>query len=75
METNRMVDVYKYADKLARFLYNEGFRVGFNGKPDKQLRAVINNYCKKENFVGVEREIIALRVSQVMHNEQTKLYR
>lgn len=75
METTRLMEVYKYADKKAEFLYNEGYRVSYNGRPTKQLRAVISNYCKKDGFDGVEVQLIIGRIAIVMFDLENKMYR
>lgn len=75
MDTNRMQEVYRYADRKAKFLYDEGFRVNWNGRPTKQLRAIINNYCKKDGFSGVEVQLIIGRISIVMFDLEKNLYR
>lgn len=75
METERLMEVYKYADEKAKFLYNEGYRVNYNGRPTKQLRAIINNYCKKDGFNGVEVQMITGRIAIVMFDLENKMYR
>ena len=75
METKRLVEVYKYADKKAKFLYEEGYRVSWNGRPTKQLRAIINNYCKKDGFNGVEIQLITGRIAIVMFDLEKQMYR
>lgn len=75
MEIERMQKVYSYADNKAKFLYEEGYRVNYNGRPTKQLRAIVNNYCKKDGFSGVEIQMIMGRVSTKMFDLENKLYR
>jgi hypothetical protein len=75
MDANRQMEIYKYANEKAKFLYNEGFRVNWNGRPTKQLRAIINNYCKKDGFNGVEIQLIVGRVSIIMYDLEREMYR
>lgn len=75
MDFDRQMEVYQYADRKARFLYNEGYRTTYNGKLTKQLRAIINNYCKKDGFHGIEVQMISLRIAIVMTDIETNLYR
>lgn len=75
MDANRQMEIYKYANEKARFLYNEGFRVNWNGRPTKQLRAIINNYCKKDGFNGVEIQLIVGRISIIMYDLEREMYR
>lgn len=74
MEIERLMEVYKYADKKAHFLYNEDFRVQWNGKPTKQLRAIISNYCKGDGFKGEEVKMITRRITAVMFELEYKMY-
>lgn len=75
METTRLIEVYQYADRKANFLYREGYRVNYNGRPTKQLRAIINNYCKKDGFNGVEVQMIVGRIAIVMFDLENNMYR
>lgn len=75
MDIDRMQETYRYADRKARFLYNEGFRVQWNGRPTKQLRAIINNYCKKDGFDKTETKMITDRIITVMFDLEKDLYR
>lgn len=75
METSRMQEVYRYADRKAKFLYNEGFRVQWNGRLTKQLRAIINKYCKADGFSGVEVQMISIHIARTMHSLENDLYR
>ena len=75
MDANRQMKIFKYANEKARFLYNEGFRVNWNGRPTKQLRAIINNYCKKDGFNGIEVQLIVGRISILMYDLEREMYR
>lgn len=75
METTRLIEVYQYADRKAKFLYDEGYRVNYNGRPTNQLRAIINNYCKKDGFNGVEVQMIVGRIAIVMFDLENEMYR
>lgn len=75
MDANRQMEIFKYANEKARFLYNEGFRVSWNGRPTKQLRAIINNYCKKDGFNGIEVQLIVGRISILMYDLEREMYR
>ena len=75
MDINRQKEIYKYAYDKANFLYNEGHRVNWNGRPTKQLRAIINNYCKKDGFSGVEVQLITGRIAIVMYDLEKEMYR
>ena len=75
MDANRQMEIFKYANEKASFLYNEGFRVNWNGRPTKQLRAIINNYCKKDGFNGIEVQLILGRISIIMYDLEREMYR
>lgn len=75
METKRLIKIYKYGEELANFLHSEKYEVDWKGTPTPQLRAIVNNYLKKENFTKEEKNHIRTRIWSVMKRLQEKLYR